>query len=506
MSVAATLEWENTAEGLKPFIVREGMPRLEATWAPQPGSQQAFLECPVFECLYAGTRGPGKTDALIMDFAQHVNQGWGSDWRGILFRRTYPELQDVVDKSKKWFPKIWPAAKFNEAKNFWRWPKGETLFFRHFMKKADYWAYHGHAYPWIGWEELTTWPSDECYRSMFSCARSTAVGLPIKVRSTTNPYGVGHNWVKSRFRLPLPPGHVVGSIIKNSRDVEGNTEPPRVAIHGRLVENQILMIADPLYIHRLRSAAMNKSQLMAWEHGSWDIVAGGMFDDVWWPRVHVLPDIPFRLIPHTWRLNRSYDHGQSKPFSVGWWAECNGEDPIMWEGKLIGTVPGDLIRLAEWYGWNGRANEGLRMLSSDIAEGILDREEEWGIKGRVRPGPADSSIFDEYEPDKSVAGDMAKLGVEWEPADKSAGSRKQGWEQLRKLLRQSFLPPGSTKRETPGLFVCGGRCAQWLRTVPVLPRDDKDLDDVDTDSEDHIGDEARYRVRERDLSVSQRDM
>jgi len=500
------LEWEDSEEGIRPYVKMPEGRRIAVTWAPQPGSQEAFLQCPVFECLYAGTRGPGKTDALLMDFAQHVNQGWGSDWRGVLFRRTYPELQDVIDKSKKWFPKIWPDAKFNEAKNFWRWPKGEILFFRHFMKKADYWSYHGHAYPWIGWEELTTWPSDECYKSMFSCARSTAVGLPIKVRSTTNPYGVGHNWVKSRWRLPILPGKVVGPVIKNSMDIEGNVEPPRVAIHGRLSENQILLRANPDYIIRLRAAAQNKSQLAAWLEGDWNIVAGGMFDDVWWARTHVLPDFPLRLIPRSWKLNRSYDHGQSAPFSVGWWAESNGEDPILWDGRLIGDVRGDLIRIAEWYGWSGRSNEGIRMQSKDIAQGILDREEEWGLSGKVRRGPADSSIFDDYEPGKSVAGDMAKLGVHWDPSDKSPGSRKQGWEQLRLLLSQSFLPKGSSKRETPGLFICGGRCQQFLRTIPVLPRDDDDLDDVDSESEDHIADEARYRVRQQNKTVKQRDM
>lgn len=55
-------------------------------WAPHPGSQTLFLSSPVYETLYEGTRGPGKTDALLMDYAQHVGQGFGENWRGILFR------------------------------------------------------------------------------------------------------------------------------------------------------------------------------------------------------------------------------------------------------------------------------------------------------------------------------------------------------------------------------------------------------------------------------------
>lgn len=499
--IAQQVEWINTEAGLKPFVVTPHS-KTEAIWAPQPGSQEAFMECPVFECLYTGTRGPGKTDALLMDFAQDVGKGWGSDWRGILFRKTYPELADVIEKSKKWFPRIWPGASFNEAKTIWKWPTGETLLFRHFSKVDDYWHYHGHAYPWIAWEELTTWADDQCYKRMFSCARSTAVGMPIKVRATTNPYGVGHNWVKARYRLPIPHNRMVGDVLKNVRDREGNIEPPRVAIHGDLAENQILLTANPDYIQRLRAAARNPSEKKAWEFGSWDIVAGGMFDDLWEPKWHVAPNFPFKKIPKGWRLNRSYDHGQSKPFSVGWWAESNGET-FRHLGRTYGAVPGDLIRIAEWYGWSGKANEGIRMLSKNIARGILDREDDMGIRGRVKIGPADNSIFDDFEEGKSVAGDMATVGVRWERVDKGQGSRKQGWEQLRKLLAQA-LPVRNGIREQPGIFVCE-RCEQFMRTFPVLPRSDKDLDDVDTDAEDHIGDEIRYRCRERIKAVKQRD-
>ena len=82
-------------------------------WQPHPGSQTLFLACPVTECLYEGTRGPGKTDALLVDFAQHVGQGFGASWRGILFRQSYPQLADVVSKSKRIFRQVFPDARFN---------------------------------------------------------------------------------------------------------------------------------------------------------------------------------------------------------------------------------------------------------------------------------------------------------------------------------------------------------------------------------------------------------
>lgn len=488
--------WKITDDGLKPFLRGSSGGDRPVVWAPQPGSQQIFLECPTIEVLYEGQRGPGKTDALIMDFCQDVGKGYGAEWRGILFRRTYPELQDVIDKSKKWIPMIWPGAFFNESKNFWEWPTGEKLFFRHFNKPVDYWSYHGHAYPWIGWEELTSWPDDKCFKSMFSCSRSTKVGMPRKIRSTTNPYGVGHNWVKMRYGLPIALGRTLGPLIVGEVDEDGYTEPPRRAIRGVLAENRILLHADPHYPDKIAAAANSPQQRKAWLLGDWDIVAGGMFDDVWLPSLHVVE--PF-VIPNEWKMSRSFDWGSTKPFSVGWWAESDGSDvhtPSGW----VSTVRGDLFRTAEWYGWNGKANEGLKLLNTEIAKGIVERQIAMKIQNRVLAGPAGSDVFSQAN-NTSIAKDMKQPirlngkqypGVDWIRADNRPGSRVAGWSVLRSRLKDSKRPEKAA-RELPGLFVFS-HCDQFLRTFPVLTRCAKNMDDVDTESEDHIGDEVRYRV------------
>ena len=78
-----TLEWRESETGLSPVLNR-GKVSQEVVWAPQPGSQVAFASCPVYECLYEGTRGPGKTVSLLMSWLQHVGRGWGAEWRGVL--------------------------------------------------------------------------------------------------------------------------------------------------------------------------------------------------------------------------------------------------------------------------------------------------------------------------------------------------------------------------------------------------------------------------------------
>jgi hypothetical protein len=206
-------------------------------WRPHPGSQGLFLNCPIYECLYEGTRGPGKTDGLLMDFAQHVGRGFGTEWKDLLFRREYKEFDDLVEKSRKWFPRIFPGAKFIASKGDYKWvfPNGEKLFFRAAKRPSDYDNYHGHGYPWIGWEELTSWPNDELYIAMLSVCRSAHPGMPRHDRATCNPWGVGHHRVKARFIEPMPRGVVI-------EDEQGRE---RVAIHGEIWENTHLLENGP---------------------------------------------------------------------------------------------------------------------------------------------------------------------------------------------------------------------------------------------------------------------
>ena len=107
-------------------------------WAPLPGSQELFLVAPEFEVLYEGTRGPGKTLTLLMDFCADVGKGYGAEWKGMIIRRTYPELADVIAMSKKWIKRIWPDAFYNEIKYFWQFPTGELLYFRPIATVDDY--------------------------------------------------------------------------------------------------------------------------------------------------------------------------------------------------------------------------------------------------------------------------------------------------------------------------------------------------------------------------------
>lgn len=518
------------------------------TWKPLPGSQTLAMSYGGNIILFHGTRGPGKTDAQLMRFRRRVGIGYGRHWRGIIFDREYKNLDDLVAKSMRWFPNIGPKSerpKFlsSKADYRWVWPTGEELLFRTVKRAADYWAYHGQEFPFIGWNELTKYPNDDLYEALMSCNRSsfrpqdfpvhidgeqyTTSGLilpvapgtegallyqlpeiPLEVFATTNPHGPGHNWVKKRFINVAGMGQVVRRVVNvfNPRSQQReDVVKTQVHLFGSYRENIYL---SPEYIAELETMT-DKNKRKAWLGGSWDITAGGMFDDVWDSDYNVLD--PFQIPAH-WVMRRSFDWGSSKPFSVGWWAESDGSDVQMADGTWRSTVRGDQFRFAEWYGSTGKANQGLQMLANDITAGIIERELAMGVYGRVKPGPADNSIWD-VEDGNSIAASMAKRcrlkhgphkgkeykGITWNRSDKSPGSRKAGWNKLRDLIKAAHPQyvvsagnkPVRIPRERPGIYVFR-ICTHFLDLFPSLPRDEIDTDDVDTDAEDHIGDEARY--------------
>lgn len=492
-------------------------PEHDVVWKPLEGSQTLAVSCPCNHILYEGTRGPGKTDAQLMYFRRFVGIGYGQFWKGVIFDRHYKNLDDLISKSKRWFRQFGDGAKFlaSTMQLKWVWPTGEELWFRVMKTEQDYWNYHGQEFPFIGWNELTKHPNSELYDMTMSLNRTSFLPdfhspknlktgeiddvlpeIPLVVFSTTNPYGVGHNWVKQKFIDAAPPGRVVKITQKVSNPRTKRRElitKTQVRLFGSYKENKYL---SPEYILELESIK-DPNKRRAWLWGDWDITSGGMFDDVWSSDFNIVE--PFQ-IPPEWRIFRSFDWGSSRPFSVGWWAESDGADVMMANGQWRATIKGDLFRIAEWYGWTGSPNQGVKMLATQISKGIVQREIKMGYYGRVKDGPADNSINDVAN-GNCIAGDMAKKvsingkkykGIKWTSSIKSPGSRKNGWERLRVAIFNAQSNEGH--REYPGLFVFRTCQDGFIRTVPTLPRDTKDQDDVDTDAEDHVADEVRYVI------------
>lgn len=461
----------------------------ELVWAPQEGPQRALLECPVEDVLFGGARGGGKSDGILGDWLAHQHR-YGAAARGLLVRRSYPEFEELLDRASYLFGRA--GASFNGTERRWTFPNGAKIRARYLAKDKDADGMQGWSNTWIGVDEVGNFPSPKPIDKLRATLRSTVPGVAKVMRSSANPGGPGHSWVKARYIDPAAP---FTPFTAEEKLPDGTTATVRrVFIPSTIEDNTLLLTADPDYWERVALAAAGQEWLLkAWRFGLWDIVAGGYFDAVWWPEAHVLEPFP---IPPGWRLDRSFDWGSSKPFAVCWWAESNGE-PVEHRGRTYGSVRGDLFLVAEWYGWNGSPNEGCHMLAREIARGIKKLEAKWGLQ--VEPGPADTSIYTR-ENGPSIADDMEKEGVYWTKADKAPGSRKAGWHTMLRMLTDARA---TAPREEPGLFVFN-HCRHFIRTVPVLQRDDRDNDDVDTKGEDHIADAVRYRANHRPKLFKQR--
>jgi hypothetical protein len=459
-----------------------GRPSFKAgrvVWAPQHGPQTALLACTVPDVLFGGARGGGKSDGMLGDWLYHADRH-GRHARGAMFRRSYPEFTEMLNRCGEILPAL--GWKRNITEKSWTSPRGAKLVLRYLENDADADAYMGHSFTWLGFDELGNWPSLAPVDKLRATLRS-AHGVTCVMRASANPGGVGHNQIKARYVDPAPP----------FTPFTGTDGARRLFIPSRVEDNRELVDHDPGYVDRLKQAGP-EWLTRAWLFGDWDVTAGGIVDDLWRRPVHVLAPFP---IPSSWRIDRSFDWGSSRPFSVGWWAESDGTVATMADGSKRHFPRGTVLRIAEWYGTSGAANEGCRMLAVDIARGILERERNWfgcgdpawkGPRVTVQAGPADSSIY-AAENGVCIADDMEKVGVTWREADKSPGSRRNGLERLRRMLSAALV----AKPEDPCLYIFD-TCAHWIRTVPTLPRDPRNVEDVDTKAEDHAYDESRYRL------------
>ncbi len=449
-------------------------------WSPQIGPQADAISATwANELLYGGARGGGKSDFLLGDFLQDV-QKYGDTWRGILFRRTYKQLDEIIQRSKQLYPST--GARFLESKDkyYWIWENGARLVFRHLESSKDTDEYQGHQYTWIGFDELTHWADDIGYRKLLACNRS-AHDVPTKrVRATANPTGVGHSWVKERFVDPAPLGY------KAIEQEFGGIKTYKLFIPAKLQDNKILMENDPSYIANLHQVG-SKELVRAWLDGDWDVQLGSFFSSLT-RKVHGVPPFP---IPKHWLKFRSMDWGYSKPFSVGWWTVSDGEIVKLIDergNKVKRSFPvGALIRYREWYGASG-ANKGLRLENKEIARGILKRELQ---DEEITYGHAGTDMFDRSKNNGiSIAEEMAEEGVIWEPAKTD---RISGWQQVRSRLKGVEIEKG---HYLPMLYAFN-TCDAWFRLMSMQQHDERRAEDLDTNGEDHIADETRYGCMSR---------
>lgn len=323
--------------------------RLEVIkFQPQPGGQRMYQTAPEFEVLYGGAAGGGKSwmimfDALGLQYGTDTRTGIARhefgmaaiehpEYRAVVFRRKTTQLQKLIDIGKMMYPYF--GAQFvlqrkGEPGASFTFPSGAQIYLCHMEQEIDMENHQGLEYQFVGFDELTQFTLKQ-YLYLFSRCRgivmNNGINLPSRIRSTTNPTGIGLVWVRKRFirngSWQMVPGKThffipdptaddpednpTGVLVTPSHPRFDDAKS-RTFIPGLLRDNKILMETDPGYAANIMQ--MGRKMEAALLHGDWDAFGGDFFDEF---NRKTMVIRPFD-IPKSWQLIGAIDPGWSSP-------------------------------------------------------------------------------------------------------------------------------------------------------------------------------------------------
>lgn len=403
--------------------------------------QRLFIDSVANETLFGGAAGGGKSFAQLIDGLLFALKYAGS--KQLMLRRTFPELKrSLILASLILFPH--EVGKYNGSEYRWRFFNGSSIEFGYCDTDADVRKYQSAEYDVIRFDELTHF-SEWQYRYLISRVRG-ANSFPKAVKSTTNPGGVGHSWVKERFIDAAPALEVYTDEFLQTR----------VFIPALVQDNKFLMESDPNYVDRLRQLDENSKRALL--YGEWDLFEGKYFSE-FSHSVHVISSFE---IPSDWKRYLCIDYGLDMLAALWVAVDNNGAAYVYREVYQSGLI------------------------ISEAAKAILAAEQGERIYERLAP----PDLFSRrQETGKSAIDIFLEQGLYFV---RSSNERVPGWFSLKEWLKPKSERQGETQFVTAKLriFNC---CRNLIRTLPGLQIDGKNPNDVASEPHEltHLADALR---------------
>lgn len=436
---------------------------------PNP-KQQIFLQCKKRHVAYGGARGGGKS--WVVDFKiALLGRRYGkpdefsAGIKMCLIRRTLKDLErNHLSQLKLLIGKF---AKYNANDKQFIFRNGATLQLAYCDNDNDADHFQGIEYDVIFIEEATQLQPEWIKKIVTSCRGIN--DFPHRVYYTCNPGGPGHGYIKRLFV---------------DRIFEGNEKAEDYEfIQAKVTDNPILMEYSPEYVSFLQN--LPPKIRAGWLEGSWEVYSGQYFNEFvnspdsydsrrW---THVINPVKIRK---NWTIYRALDWGYFRPFSVGWFAITDNM------GIDGGCEDGIMIHFKELYGVqksgeDSLPNEGIQWSPEKVFQTIYEIEHtDPDLVGKEIIGVADPAIF-QSQTGISIADTAMECGVYFMPAD---NTRLAGWMQCR--YRLQFNESGIPR------FYVFNTCREFIRTITTLQHDTRNVEDCDTNGEDHAADMWRY--------------
>ena len=410
--------------------------------------QQKFIDSEAFETLFGGAAGGGKSYGQLVDALLYALKYKKS--KQIIFRSTFADLEkSLIRVSLEIYPLS--IADYNSSKHTWKFRNGSIIDFGYIQYEKDVYQYQSAEYDVIRFDELTHF-TEFMYTYMISRCRG-ANPYPKRIKSSTNPGGVGHAWVKKRFIDVGEPN--VMHICK----LETGEKVTRIFIPSLVTDNKFMLEYDPDYIKRLD--ALPEKERKALKYGDWDIY-DGMFFPEFKRRTHVIE--PFQ-IPDTWNRYIAMDYGLDM-FAVLFIA-------VDTKGKA--------------YVYNEIHKSNL--IVSEARQTLKSIMRQYKYKFIYAPPDLWNRNRDTG---KSTAELFLKGGIH---LTKASNNRIAGWLNVKEWLKVKKVRHEQTGElyEDSDLKIFSN-CINLIKYLPQLQRDEKDPNDVATEPHEptHITDALRY--------------